>query len=351
MSDQTDWLHERVASAHHVGAALCISGGGSKAFMGREPVGDELSLNGHTGIVDYEPTELVITALAGTTLDEIERTVAEAGQMLAFEPPHFGDGATIGGTIACGLSGPRRPYTGSARDFVLGVKIINGTGELLSFGGQVMKNVAGYDVSRLMTGALGCLGVLTEISLKVLPAPEREHTISFELTAEQALERVTELSAGTAPLSAACHVENRLFLRLAGTDAGVSSACHTLGGDSIEQTDFWSQIREHQHPALRGDEPLWRLSVPATTPVSAQFPAQIIDWGGALRWYRGACDVTEIRHWSAQAGGHATAFRGGDRHSDVFHPLSTPVRTLHARLKAAFDPDNILNPGRLYAGL
>ncbi len=331
---------------------LRIIGGDSKKFYGRAATGTPLAVAEHRGIVHYEPSELIITARAGTPLAEIENTLAAHNQMLPFEPPHFGPTATLGGAIACGLSGPRRPYAGAARDFVLGVKIINGRGEILKFGGEVMKNVAGFDVSRLMTGALGTLGLLLEISLKVLPKPQHEITLAFACKAQEALVHITEWSGQTVPLSGACHDGARLYVRLSGSKSGVTASQQKLGGEVVADGEqFWRQVREHQHDFFKGDALLWRFSVPPAAPL-LNLPGRLfIDWGGAQRWLKNPLPADVIRAAAAKLGGHVTLFRGGERIGQVFHPLSPALLALHKRLKNVFDQHGIFNPGRLYAEL
>ncbi len=351
MTDITATLQDAVRSAAGSAAPLQIIGSGSKAFYGRSTQDQPLQLAAHRGIVAYEPSELVITARAGTPLSEIEAALTERNQMLGFEPPHFGSGATLGGTLACGLSGPRRPYTGAARDFVLGMKIINGNGELLSFGGQVMKNVAGYDVSRLMVGALGTLGVLLETSLKVLPRPAEELTVAREAEAGEAIRTMNEWAGRALPLSACAYDGIRLYTRLSGAASALRAARLKLGGELIEDGGgFWMSVRELRHGFFSSDAQLWRLSVPpAAAPI--ELPGQwFIDWGGAQRWLRTTAPADPIRAAAVRAGGHATLFRGGDRNS-VFQPLAAPLLAVQQRLKQCFDPHGILNPGRLYAEL
>jgi len=348
-NDQSQELADAVRAA--AGATpLRIVGSGTKNFYGRVPHGQPLSLSKHRGIVSYEPTELVLTARAGTPLSEIEAALAANNQMLAFEPPHFGEPATLGGTIACGFSGPARPYTGAARDFVLGATIINGKGEVLSFGGQVMKNVAGYDLSRLMVGALGTLGVLLKISLKVLPKPDAECTLAFKQPADRALEQIATWSGLPIPLSAACHVGDRLYVRLSGYEQTIRAARTKLGGDeNREGTKFWQALREHRLNFFENDAPLWRLSVPPAT-ASINLPGDwLIDWGGAQRWLRTTAPSTDVWAATQRVGGHATLFRGGDRAAEVFQPLAAPLLQLHQNLKQAFDPNGVLNPGRYTA--
>ena len=278
-------LQERISAAAANHTALVIQGGGSKPFYGRAVAGQPLAVGGYRGIIDYTPSELVISARAGTPLSELEATLAQHGQMLAFEPPHFGATATLGGTIACGLSGPRRPWTGAARDFVLGVNCINGKGEYLRFGGQVMKNVAGYDLSRTLTGSLGTLAVLLDVHLKVLPRPEQDITLLQPCTATEAIERCNRWSAQPLPLSGACHFDHQLLIRLSGNARGLAPAVRSLGGEQLDDSSrFWEHLREQQLPFFDTTRPLWRVSVaPATAPLALD-GEWLMDWGGAQRW-------------------------------------------------------------------
>jgi glycolate oxidase FAD binding subunit len=352
MADRTADLQDRVRQAIAERSPLQIAGGGTKGFLGREPVGQPLSLGDHAGILSHEPSELVVTARSGTPLAELEAALASQGQMLAFEPPHFGPAATLGGCVAAGLSGPRRPYGGAVRDHVLGVRLLNGRGEVLRFGGEVMKNVAGYDLSRLMVGALGTLGVLLDVSLKVLPRPAAEVTLRRPAFAAEAIEAMNSWTGRPLPLAAAAFDGEWLHVRLSGTESGVRAARRVVGGDAVDDGGaFWQRLREHRHAIFESGLPLWRLSVPpATTPLDLP-GRQLIDWGGAQRWLVTDAPAEQVRAAAAAAGGHATVFRGGDRSGEVFHPLAPPVAALHRRLKAAFDPDALFNPGRLYADL
>ena len=272
--------------------------------------------------------------------------------MLAFEPPHFGEGGTLGGAIACGSSGPRRPYAGSARDFVLGVMIINGKGEMLRFGGQVMKNVAGFDVSRLMTGSLGTLGILLEISLKILPQPEAEETRLFECSEVDAIARFNAWAGQSLPLSGAFFESGQLHLRLSGSAATLRAARARLGGESFSDSDgLWSRLRDQRHHFFDDASALWRLSVPAAT-APLNLPGEcLLDWGGAQRWLKSDASAATIRTAVDKEGGHATLFRGGDRHDDIFHPLPPAMMAVQQRIKTAFDPHGIFNPGRMYSTL
>lgn len=347
--DQSEALQAQIQEAIANKNPLVIRGGRSKDFLGRKVGCTHLNTAQHNGVTKYEPGELILTARSGTPLNEIKQLLAEQGQMLAFEPPAFGEKATLGGTIACGLSGPRRPYAGSARDFVLGTRIINGKGEILSFGGEVMKNVAGYDVSRLMTGAYGTLGLLLEISLKIMPSPEQETTLVFETTAADAIARVNSLAGQPVPLSAACHINDKLYLRLSGLTVSVEAAIKQLGGERLEQAEtFWEKFREQQLPEFNTDKNFWRISVPPTTAPLKLSGETIIDWGGGLRWIASEEPVQSVRKAALDVGGHATLFRNHDGVGEVFHPLASGIKQIHKNLKAAFDPQDILNPGRMY---
>ena len=354
-ADRTEALRERVAAAAGDATPLAITAGGTKDFLGRITQAEPLDVSGHRGIVSYEPTELVLSARGGTPLAEVAVALEERGQMLAFEPPSFGEEATIGGTIATGLSGPARPCAGAARDFVLGTRVLNGRAEALRFGGEVMKNVAGYDVSRLMTGAWGTLGVLLEVSLKVLPRPTTMRTLVFEVSAAEAVERCNAWAARPLPVTGACHDGERLRVRLAGTAGGVAAAAAALGGEPVDGNAFWIALREQTLPFFTSaGEPLWRISVPpgaAMAELHAIGGDMLVDWGGALRWLRTGAPAAEVRAAAERAGGHAMLFRGGDRTGEVFHPLAPALRKLHERLKAAFDPAGIFNPGRMYEGM
>ncbi len=355
--DRSEALAEAVREAAAVGQPLAIVGGGSKAFYGRAvpPEAVPLSLAGHRGIVAYEPSELVVTVRAGTPLRELEAVLAGAGQRLPFEPPRTGAAATIGGAVAAGLSGPARPWRGAVRDALLGVRLINGRGEILRFGGQVMKNVAGYDVSRLMAGALGTLGVLLELSLRVEPIPPQEETLAFEMDAGTALRRLADWQCRPLPLTGACHDGQRLYLRLAGGEQALRAARAVLGGTTLAPEDTpWAGLRDLTHPFLAGalrdrqGPPLWRLSGPPGTSPRGLPGRQLIDWGGAQCWLRSDAPPREIRLF---AGGHATLFGPHDGAAEVFDPLPAPLLALHRRIKAAFDPQGLFNPGRLYPEL
>jgi glycolate oxidase FAD binding subunit len=345
-------FQERILAAGREHRPLRIRGGGSKDFYGNALQGEILDAASYAGVVAYEPAELVLTARGGTKLVEIEQTLDEQGQMLAFEPPHFGAGATLGGCIATGLSGPRRASAGAARDFVLGAKIVDGRGQLLGFGGQVMKNVAGYDVSRLLAGSLGTLGLIVEVSLKVLPKPAQELTLRLELPEAKAIEQLNRWAGQPLPISASAWRDGEMLVRLSGAQSGVQSAARKLGGVALaaeEAGNFWRALREHTDPYFAGDVPLWRLSVPANAAPIPLRGEQFLEWGGALRWLRSDADAQGIRAAAARAGGHATLFRSGNKAAGAFSPLPPLQARIHKELKMLFDPDGILNPGRMYA--
>jgi glycolate oxidase FAD binding subunit len=348
-------LVARVKDAVAARQPLCIRAGRSKDFYGNTPRGNIFDPSVWSGIESYEPSELVITARAGTPLRELESTLAAQHQMLAFEPPHFGEGATVGGCIAAGLAGPRRSsagYTyGSVRDAVLGARLLDGQARLLRFGGTVMKNVAGYDVSRVLAGSLGILGVIVDVSLKVLPRSAAEVTLRFEMSERQALERLNELGGKPLPISASSWHDGQMLLRLSGSDAAVTQAVTLLRGEQLgvaESARYWLELREHRSGWFSGDLPLWRMSLPSTADPVALDGGQTIEWGGAQRWLRSALPSQQVRERARQLGGHATLFRGGDRSAGVFTPLAAPVAAIHRRLKQEFDPAGIFNPGRMY---
>jgi glycolate oxidase FAD binding subunit len=354
-------LVDRVDGAREHQAPLEIRGGGTKRFLGGSPVGEPLDMTALAGITSYEPTELVVTARAGTPLSDVESALEEQGQCLPFEPPRFAAGGTLGGMVASGLSGPARASFGSVRDHVLGVTLLNGRGEILTFGGQVTKNVAGYDVSRLMVGSFGILGILCEVSLKVLPVSIASATLLFDWDEARALEQLVSWAAQPLPISASAWHAGRLHLRLAGARAAVEAACVRLGGERVEAAqakDWWIRVRDQSNEffvlddaRLAGGESLWRLSVPAVTSALALPGQQFIEWHGAQRWWKTMAHAAQVQGAAARAGGHATLIRGADKSQGVFAPLSGVLMRVHHELKQAFDPARIFNPGRLYAGL
>lgn len=329
---------------------LRLKGGGSKDFYGGPLAGEVLETGGYRGIVSYEPTELVVTARCGTPLAELESALAERRQFFSFEPPGFG-AATVGGAVAAGLSGPRRASAGSLRDFVLGVKVMDGEGRVLKFGGEVIKNVAGFDVARLMTGSLGTLSLILEVSLKVMPLPVGDATLRFELPQGKALEAMNRWAGQPLPLAASCWQDDMLTLRLSGAQAAVAAARVKLGGELMADAvaaEFWNGLREQSAAFFAGNAPLWRLSVPSAVPPLELPGAQLVEWGGAQRWLRGDADAAQMHQLAAGAGGHATLFRGGDKSGGVFAPLQPALMEVHRRLKHGFDPYGVFNPGRLY---
>jgi glycolate dehydrogenase FAD-binding subunit len=344
-----DDLVAALRGAHDSRTPLRIRGAGSKDFYGGMLAGEVLDVATHAGIVAYEPTELYVTAKCGTPLAEIEAALAEKGQMLAFEPPHF-SGATVGGCVAAGLSGPRRQQAGAVRDFMLGVKLIDGTGQVLDFGGQVMKNVAGYDLSRLVAGSLGTLGVLAEVTLKVLPQPVAEQTLVFDMNEGEAVKRLNQWGGQPLPISASFWHEGKLWLRLSGAKAAVAAAIGKLGGSvAVDAEKHWNSVREQTHPAFAGTL-LWRLALPSGAPSPGLDGLRAIEWGGALRWYAGELDA--VRGAAARLGGHAVLYHAPESlrcREGTFASLAPAMLALHRRLKNAFDPCRILNPGRLYA--
>ena len=367
MDPALERIVEQVADAVSRRTALCIRGGGTKDFYGQCLQGRLLDTRGLSGVVAYEPSELVVTTRCGTPLQELEALLAQHGQCLPFEPPHFGPAATVGGMVAAGLSGPARASSGPLRDYVLGLQMVNGQAEVLQFGGQVMKNVAGYDVSRLMVGAIGVLGVITEVSLKVLPCAPAQATRVFACSQQQALRMLQGWAAEPLPLNASCWEADdggRLRLRLRGARAAVEAAGIRLGGEQLADgaaTEFWLGLREQTLPvfALTDGQCLWRLSVPDIAPVlelPAHVTAPLLEWGGALRWVRApVTSSAALRAAVAAVGGTASVFRRASIASQhevvVFHPLAATNLRIQRALKQQFDPAGIFNPARLYPEL
>jgi len=353
MEQQLQEFRERIRAAIASQGGLQIRGGGTKDWYGQTPRGELLDTRGYAGIVDYEPTELVITARCGTPLAEIDAALAANNQMLAFEPPRFGGQATVGGMVAAGLSGPGRQFCGALRDFVLGADLLDAQGQELHFGGQVMKNVAGYDVSRLLAGSLGTLGLILQVSLKVLPLPFAVSTRVFEVDHANAIGLLNEWGCQPLPLSASAWANGVLTIRLSGAQAAVQAAEQKLGGAELSNgADFWRDLREQEHAFFIQDgPPLWRLSLPSVAAPLDLPGVQLIEWGGAQRWYRGDAEVQTIRAAALAAGGHASLYRGGDKQLGVFAPLAPAVAKIHRRLKASFDPSGVFNPGRMYPDL
>lgn len=347
--DNSAALLQQVNQALHSATPLRIQGADSKAFLGRPMTGEVLDTRSHRGIVSYDPTELVITARCGTPLSELAAALDAAQQMLPCEPPSFGSHATVGGMVASGLSGPRRPWAGSVRDYVLGTRVITGHGKHLRFGGEVMKNVAGYDLSRLMAASYGALGVITEVSLKVLPKPRQALSISLEIDPDRALQRLAQWGQEPLPISAACHDGQRLHLRLEGGEGSVAAAHDRLGGELLDAA-YWADLNEQRLDYFAQGQPLWRLSLPNNTAPLALPGQQLIDWGGAQRWLKSDADAAFIRRVVDEVGGHATCYTPG-RTDSPFQPLPAALMRYHRNLKQQLDPKGIFNPGRLYAEL
>ena len=341
-------LQEKIAECAANDLPLQIVGGSSKAFYGNASKGDALEVAGHSGIIDYDPAELVITLRGGCKLADVEALLAENGQMLGFEPPKFSDQATIGGMVASGLAGPRRAFAGGIRDAILGVKIIDGRGEVLNFGGRVIKNVAGFDVSRLMVGTLGTLGVLLEVSLRVIPCFETETTLCFAHdNAEQHIEWINQLGGEPLPISASLWHEGQSQIRLSGSQQGVDSAIKKLGGDACDQP--WSDMREMKHKFFNGQSEIGRISIAPTVGFSLN-RSQLIEWGGAQRWITGDCDIERMRERLQDKQGAFCLFRSRND-KPVFQPVDEASLVLHRSLKSKFDPVRIFNRDRLYPGL
>jgi glycolate oxidase FAD binding subunit len=348
-ADIAEDLAGAVRAAASRGEALEIIGGGTKRFYGRAPVGSPLRVAEHHGIVDYEPSELVLTARAGTPIEQIEALLAQRGQMLGFEPLLLGPSSTLGGVVASGLAGARRPFAGAVRDFILGVKLLDGQGRVHRIGGTVFKNVAGFDAFRLMAGAMGCLGVILEVSLRLAPRPEVEATLSLEADWKAARSQLTALLRRPTPLTGAMHDGRRLILRLSGARGAVQEACAAIGGEAQDGA-VWERARRMELEPLRAPR-LWRLRLPRARDVDLPAGEVLRDWAGGQVWLAGEAPAVEVRAAAAAVGGHAALFRGAHEGEAVFEPLPAPLMALHRRLKAAFDPAGVFNPGRMYEGL
>jgi glycolate oxidase FAD binding subunit len=352
-------LVDQVQTARAAKGRLRIVGGDTKAFYGNAVDGQPLDIKPLAGISHYEPSELVVTVRGGTLLDELEATLAEQGQHLAFEPPRYVARGTVGGMVAAGLAGPARAAAGAVRDHVLGATLLNGRGQVLTFGGQVMKNVAGYDVSRALAGSMGTLGVICEVSLKVLPLPPASATIRFECDQAEALQRMNAWAGRPLPISASAWWSGMLVLRLSGARAAVDAACATLGGEAIDaplSAAFWRGLRDHGDEffatAARAEDlgaALWRLALPSTAPPLALQGEQLIEWGGAQRWLVSRAGATLVRDAAATAGGHATLFRAKDKSAGAFHRLPPVQARIQRALMDSFDPDGVFDRGRLFA--
>ncbi|KFX60655.1 glycolate oxidase [Burkholderia sp. K24] len=347
--DDSERLVAEISQARADGTPLKIRGGNSKAFLGRPVHGTPIDTRSHRGVLSYDPTELVITARAGTPVAELNAVLDAAGQMLPCEPPAFDGMATVGGMVAAGLAGPRRPWSGSVRDFVLGCRVITGEAKHLRFGGEVMKNVAGYDLSRLLAGSFGCLGVITEVSLKVLPKPRALGSLALDLSADEALRELSAWRRAALPISGAAHVDGRLHVRLEGGTGSVASALDRIGGSELDSR-FWDDLREHRLAFFDDPRPLWRLSLPNAAPLVRLPGDTLLDWAGAQRWLKSDAPAVTIRQIAHAAGGHATCFTPRVD-AEPFTPLPQALLRFHQQLKQQLDPRGLFNPGRLYAGL
>lgn len=335
------------AQIHHAIENMCklrIVGGDTKSWYGNvhiEPEAETLHTRLYRGVIEFEPSELFIRVRAGTPLSEVQQLLAQHGQMFAFEPPSFGESATIGGMVASGLSGPRRAYAAAVKDHVLGVTLLNGRAELLRFGSKVIKNVAGYDASRLMVGALGSLGLLLDVTLKVIPKPQAESSLVFAISEVDALQKLNQWAGQPLPISASCYHAGRLTVRLSGATAAVHAAEQRLGGQIIrDDIDFWASVREQRHHFFIPDPDLclWRLSLPSSAPVLSLRGKSMIEWGGAQRWLWTHEDANKVRETVKDLGGHATMFRYAATDIEVFTPLSQAIAKIEEGIRLAFDP-------------
>lgn len=358
MSDWIDELCARVDTAARNKTPVRPVGGASKDFYGGPLDGETVDMRAHSGIVEYEPTELVITAKSGTPLSLIENTLAAQGQELAFEPPRFSADSTLGGAIASGLSGPARLAKGPVKDYLLGCTLLDGKAQVLHFGGVVMKNVAGYDVSRLMAGSLGTLGILLDVSVKVLPKAVSEATLVFDWAADKANLQVNQWLSTPLPINASAHINGRLYVRLRGAQAALRNALQTMGGEVLnpdEAQGFWVSLRDQTHPFFTQPGPLWRLAVAPTGPMMDLPGEQLIEWAGGQRWYKPhnpeltEADLTAVRGCALQAKGHATLYRSHNPalRNFAFQAPEPVVMTIQRRLKQQFDPAGIFSMGRL----
>lgn len=345
-----DELCAQVSEAASQGGRLQIVGGASRQFYGESSEGKPIEVSSHTGIIDYDPAELVISLRAGCKVREVEALLAEHGQMFAFEPPSYNEKATIGGMVASGLAGPRRAFSGSIRDFVLGVKLINGRGEVLQFGGRVIKNVAGFDLSRVMVGALGTLGLILEVSIRLVPVSETEITLIFEHgSADEHIRWINELGSEPLPVTASQWYDGKSYLRLTGSKQGVEHARTRLGGDEI--APCWDALARQDSGFFEQGQALSRISLPPATPDLALDRPCLLEWGGAQRWLCGDVDINKLRQQLQALGGTLCAFRDHAAGVPVFHPLPAAMLQLQRNIKSRFDPDGVFNPGKMYPGI
>ena len=375
-------LSQQVRAARESSTPLYIRGGNTKSFYGEPVTTDltgsgssdaggqavsqstaaridrrELDISPYTGILSYQPSELVITARAGTLLTEIEQALAEQGQSLFFEPPRFGPTSTLGGCVASGLSGPRRMAAGSLSDFVLGARLLHSSGEVLSFGGEVMKNVAGYDVSRLLAGSMGSLGPIVELSIKVMPVPAHEQTQKLDVNETEALALHNTWRGLPLPISATAWIadpeseQGSLYVRVSGSQPAVLSAVTQIGGQPVQDDDslaLWDSLRDQTHVFFE-HRPLWRVAVPPTTEALGLGPT-LIEWNGGLRWVSTDLPAHQVRRTVEAHKGYATLYRYDHKPADVpvFHPLPNVLQQINRRMMKQFDPVGIFNPGRLF---
>ncbi len=343
-------LGKQIAAVASTGGAAEIIGSGSKQFHGEPVEGVPIDVSAHSGVIDYDPAELVITLRAGSSLAGVEALLAEHRQMFGFEPPHFGLDATVGGMVASGLAGPRRAYAGSIRDFVLGVKMLDGRGETLSFGGRVIKNVAGFDLARLMVGSMGTLGVILELSIRVIPLFETELTLAFEHeSVNDHIKWINQLSGQPLPISASVWNDGRSLLRLSGSEQGVNHAHGEIGGEPVDPV--WDELKEQRHEFFDTELPITRISLPPASGDLFERETQLIEWGGALRWVRGEFDIAGLRQRVAANGGSVCAYRGHAADVGMFQPLPPAMLKLQRNIKSSFDPAGIFNRGKIYPEL
>lgn len=382
-NDLSESLQQQVKETISNKTPLYIQAGNSKPFYGNKVEAKILDVSEHTGVISYEPTELCITVRTGTKLCELEALLAEQNQILPFEPPHFSsdidgtDTATIGGAIATGISGPRRAYTGSVRDAILGVEIINGDGDIASFGGQVMKNVAGYDLSRLMVRSHGTLGVLLSVSIKLLPKPAKDITLSLKASQDEALAFFQALRVQQLPISASAWYDNKISLRISASET-ITETSHKRLNDFIDakfpslrhaeldtnNESFWEDLRDHKHPFFQQvDKPVWRLSLPPSTESITQIddvisesndnsePCQLIEWGGAQRWVKTRSPANIIHSVAQSNKGYASFFYKKGIEDQTFAELDPTLFKIHQQLKSKMDTHGIFNPNKIYKGL
>jgi glycolate oxidase FAD binding subunit len=355
-------LSERIQQASQAGQAFELLGHGSKRFYGGVPEGTPWVLSNEPALQDiraFEPAELYVCAGAGMALSELESALAQQGQYLACEPPMFAGQGTIGGLIATGLSGPGRAYAGGVRDQLLGLSLIDGQGQLMKFGGTVMKNVAGFDVARLMCGAMGTLGLIVEATFKLSPLPRATLTLRFEASQSDALHAMNKAAGQGLPLSASAWWDGSLLIRLAGSPEALAAAAKQLGGETLPQdlaNTFWAGLRHQSDEFFVGamraigagsGVAIWRLSVPSTAPALSAPGEQLVEWGGALRWLVTPLGADGVRELVRRSGGQATLYAALEKPCAALEPFSGAVAQVHKRLKAQFDPAGVFNPGRL----